>query len=125
MRRNAEQIMLDMGFPESEQGPYVTELRKVIAEQVSHGLVRRSGGTWAPECFDEKGAWTISHEDRARAFLEVEWEMKHGHTAEVKNLDGGWDYPLSKLGDLWRRLLMDLRVWRDKVLLGRVNPYRN
>lgn len=46
MSDRGDVIMLRMGFPRTETGPYVTELRNSIERQVSEGMRSRSGGTW-------------------------------------------------------------------------------
>lgn len=45
-QEKAARLMLRMGFPETEGGPYVTELRSHILGQVRRGMTDRSGGTW-------------------------------------------------------------------------------
>ena len=115
MKNRAEQIMLRMGFPASECGPYVMKLRSHILEQVQQGLQTRSGGTWVD---DARG---MSHEDRAREILAVDWEIEHGHGYRVEALDGfGWRYFFPWIGDRIREVAMHLRIWRDR---NRVNPY--
>lgn len=106
-----EQIMLNMGFPDSETGPFVTELRNNIAEQVRRGLRNRSGGTWG-----EKG-YALSHEERARCILEMDWEVANGHCARVDNID----HPTVE--DRARSLACDARVFLDRKVLRKRNPY--
>lgn len=119
---NANQMMERMGFPTTERGPYVTQLRALVARQVSEGMLNRSGGTWAEECYERDAngfitGYKISHEERARTFLECEWAIENGHCHEIRNID---DY--RPIGDRWRKFLMDLRILRDKIL-GRKNPF--
>lgn len=113
--RTLDEMMARMGFAPTDTGPFVTELRALIARQMSQGMVDRSAGTWAP------GEHTA--EDRARTLLQVEWAMEHGHAHEVKNIDEDWSEPLTMIGDKLREGAFHLRVMRDKVL-GRRNPYR-
>lgn len=131
-------IMYRMGFSEADTGPMVTELRTLIKRQVSQGLVNRSAGTWAPE--HGLAGMKLSPEERARVFLEVEWELEQLHSCEVKCMDPvwGWKYDfkkekwkfffrgdrlIPKVGDGWRQFRMDCRVFWNKRVLGRANPY--
>lgn len=117
---NLDQMMSRMGFEPTDTGPYVSDLRKLVKRQMSEGMVNRSAGTWAPK-YGLAGN-RLSPEERARCFLEVEWEMEHGHSYEVKNLDSGWKRPASKFGDIFRALGFHLRTARSR-LLGQRNPY--
>lgn len=109
----ADQIMLEMGFPETERGPYSTELRALVCRQVSEGLRRRSAGTWARD--------DIPCEERAKAFLAVEWEFAHGHAHEVKAIGGfAWDNIPAWIGDRLRELRFHWRKWQNRKL---INPY--
>lgn len=127
----ASAIMLKMGFPETEVGPHVTELRKLIRRQVSEGMTDRSAGTWAPG--------NHSHEDRAKAFLSSEWSMQRGHSYRVECFDPiirrstdlrtmkrsvrvEWKRIPLWLGDRVRETAMKLRIWRDR-LRSVTNPY--
>lgn len=128
-----EEIMTRMGFRSDELGPHVAELRKVVDRQISEGLQNRSYGSWAPGDHTD--------EVRAKAFLEAEWAMQHGHCCEVKCMDStpiDWRFStktmrwhleikprrlLPWLGDRCREMAMHYRIWRD-YLLGRSNPYR-
>lgn len=136
----AARIMLKMGFPPTETGPFVSELRAKIVKQVAEGLVNRSGGSWAEGCYerDEEGhavGWKISHEERARSLLEMEWSIEKGHAYEVKAIDPPihwtfststmrrgirvhWSLLLPWVGDRFRELAMVLRIRR-----GGKNPY--
>lgn len=128
MPRTADEIMLRMGFPETETGPYVTQLRALIAEQVKHGLVDHSSGTWAPG--------RHSAETRAKALLGMHWAMDRGHHCRVECIDGlrGWrrrgdgklKHPnlIPWLQDKWRETIMQLRVARDRYILRIRNPYQ-
>lgn len=119
----ANEIMRSMGFSDNENGPFVSQLRKNVEKQVANGLVRRSGGTWAPECFDEKGRFTITAEDRAKAMLAYDWALEREHSFRVECIDGfEWRYAHLWLGDRWREFRMNLRVWRDKIFRIK-NPY--
>lgn len=133
MRYSPEQIMLRMGFPEDASGPYVTALRALIREQVADGMTDRSGGSWAT---DEM--WS-DHEGRARCFLEIDWDIKHGHSHRVELLDTApimWRFNtrtmrrhlefrpsliLPWLRDHYRRLAMHWHTWRTR---NEVNPWR-
>lgn len=113
---NLDQMMIRMGFEPTDTGPYVTELRVLIAKQMANGLISRSGGTWAPG--------NHSAEDRARAFLAHEWSMQQGHFYRVDNMDHDWSEPLTMIADTFRRLGFHLRMLRTKILRRR-NPYAN
>lgn len=133
MRNSPEQIMLNMGFPEDANGPYVTALRALIREQVADGMMNRSGGTWAS---DE--IWS-DHEERARCFLEIDWDIKQGHSCRVELLDSApirWAYNIKTrrrvlrvrpklilpwLRDRGRWVGMQWRIWRTR---NEVNPWR-
>jgi hypothetical protein len=131
-------IMKRMGFEPSDEGRMVSRLRGEIARQVhEHGLVNRSAGTWAPE-YGPAGMF-LGSEERARAFLEMEWSLARGYSSEVKCLDRPWgrkrdlkkgrtyyfvdwkDIPVW-FGDRWRSFKMDLRIAFDR-LRGIRNPY--
>jgi hypothetical protein len=134
MRRTAEDIVLKMGFPDDATGPYVTALRTLVREQVSQGMTNRSGGTWA-----DPAIWN-DHEERARCFLEIDWDLKQGYSCRVELLDTAplmWRYNLRTmrrhiefrpdlirpwLADRWRLAAMRWRVWRGR---RQVNPYRS
>lgn len=131
-------IMRQMGFGPDDEGPLVSKLRGEMARQVhEHGLIRRSAGTWAPE--HGLAGMNLSQEERARAFLEVEWIIARGYTSEVRCLDRpfGWRYNFKRdkwkyeiawsdilvwLGDRWRLFRLDCRVGWDR-LRGIRNPY--
>lgn len=113
-------IMLRMGFPESEKGPFVMKLRVHILRQCEQGMVNRSGGTWRHEL---EGGEPPSHEERAKAMLSMDWAIDQGHCSRVELLDGHFrDHPLLWLGDFIRRLGCKLRAART-CLLRRKNPY--
>lgn len=81
-----------MGFPPSETGRYVSELRAHVRKQVSEGMCLRSGGTWSDECYTRDGngfitGFSISHEDRARAILQMDWEMERGRSRCMNLVD--------------------------------------
>ena len=133
-----EAIMARMGFRPDDDGPMVTALRKEMRHQVQdHGLVNRSGGSWAPQ-YGFNGM-LLPPEQRARAFLEVEWSLAQGYHCEVKCMDRPWgkrtdvrtmkrtyfvkldDVPVW-LRDRWRSFLLDIRIRWDK-LRGIRNPY--
>lgn len=112
----AAYLMLRMGFPVTEIGPYVTELRAHILDQVRRGMTNRSGGTWRDD-----DIWS-RHEDRARELLGVDWAFEHGHTYRVEAIDGfRWRYLRAWLGDRVRYLAFRWRMFRDRNL---TNPYR-
>ena len=83
--RTWQEIFRDrMGFPDSEAGPYVSELRAYIREQVEvHGMSVHSYGTWVG---------TPTHEERAKALLATIWEIEQGHHHRIENMDG-WSWP--------------------------------
>lgn len=119
-------IMDTMGFPASETGPYVTELRKLVRSQIEDGLTYRSYGSWARN--------DISTEERARAHLGMDWAISHGRSYRTETLERlhftrynvrtrkrVFDTNLFPwLGDRWREGLMLLRVFRDR---NQKNPY--
>lgn len=113
--RTLDQMMSRMGFETTDTGPYVTELRAVVARQMSEGLISRSAGTWAPG--------NHSAEDRARAFLAYEWSMQQWHSYRVENIDRDWSEQLTMIGDRIREVGFHFRMLRSK-LLRRRNPYR-
>lgn len=137
----ASEMMLKMGFPPSETGPYVTELRALIERKSAEGRVGCSGVTWADECYelDDAGfitGYKISHEDRAKAMLEMEWAVDNGHSYRVSTVDPiicrtfntttmrrgirvRWSSILPWVGDRWKETMMNIRVWH-----GGKNPYR-
>ena len=109
MAKTADEIMVQMGFTAADQGPNVTALRASIERQVrDHGLAGASYGSWVgnPDA-----------ETRAKAHLGVEWAIQHGHSCRIEHVDSRRHF-----GDLWRRFLMNLRIWRDVVLM-RSNPF--
>lgn len=133
-----------MGFPPSETGPHVTALRALVRKQVSEGLINRSGGTWADECYrrDENGfiiGYAISAEERARVLLEWDWEIEHGHSRCMSLLDCApvmWRFDTCTmrwrlefaprylkpwLQDRWSYIPYQWRRWRNRNLK---NPYR-
>ena len=112
--RTLDEMMARMGFTATDTGPHVTDLRKLVARQMSEGMTNRSAGTWAPG--------DHSAEDRAQAFLEMEWAIQQGHCYEVRNLDSGWSRPASMIGDWFRLMGFHFRKMRSR-LLGRRNPY--
>lgn len=128
----ADEIMARMGFQPDDPNPHVAGLRTVVDRQISEGLQNRSYGSWAPG--------NHSDEVRAKALLEADWEIQHGHCCEVKCMDGffgrsynrktkrtrtwiDWKYLAPWLGDRCREVVMHGRIWRDR-LMGVRNPYR-
>ena len=130
-------IMERMGFPPNANGPYVTELRKVVRRQVGNGMVNRSAGLWNTE--EHPNIWN-EHEERARCLLEVDWAIEHGHCHQTEVLDC---YPINRrfstrtmrwhyefrpdriapwIRDQMRLVGYHCRVLRDR-LLRRQNPY--
>lgn len=133
MRLTAEQIARSMGFPDDANGPYVTAFRALLREQVADGMTHRSGGTWASdEIWDD-------HEERARCFLEIDWDIKQGHSCRVELLDVApiqWSFNIKTMRrvlrvrpklipawfrDHYRRLAMQWQIWRTR---NEVNPWR-
>lgn len=136
-------IFQRMGFSISNQGPYVYELYKTIEKQVEKGLINRSAGTWAPE--HGRAGMRLDPEERARAFLEMDWEIANGYTCLMNCIDRpfGWKYYLNKdtkawtkryeirwkyipswLGDRFRSYGLSWKSFFYKKVLGRTNPYR-
>ena len=119
-----EELMLQMGFPESECGHFVSKLRLLMNQKAEQGTSRVSGGTWADECYerDDNGfivGYKISHEERARSFLEMWWAIDHGHSHQVEIVDGfRWRNFLSCLRDKMREAAMHWRIRRSGQ-----NPY--
>lgn len=130
-----EQVMEQMGFPATETGPYVTELRGDIAKRIKdEGLLGHSAGTWGP--------LGHIHELRAKELLASQWAIKRWHYCERKCFDSspiGWEFNFKTsrwhvkfrprsiapwIGDRLRRWRMDMRIWRD-AMLGYKNPYRD
>ncbi len=140
---DANDIVRDMGFPDTEQGPFVTKLREYIAQEVvKKGLRRMSGGTWA------MGTETMAYEERARLTLQFMWEADHfsykvecldGKPWGVKTIftkteSGEWSGFERKPYVKWRRIPAFLRdcarrqkhaikVWWFKGALRVKNPY--
>lgn len=124
-----DEMMARMGFTPTDLGPYVSQLRVLTARRMSEGMVNASSGTWADECYerDERGfitGYKISAEERARAFLEVEWEMEHGHSCLIEMVDSltwrRWYRFPAWVRDRVRSAGMAYRVWRDRK---NANPY--
>lgn len=127
-----EDVMRQMNFSPFDTGPYVTELRGLVARQVADGMVRRSAGTWARDDF--------SAEERAKAFLAAEWSMANGHCYQTECLDCfpinrhfstkdmRWHYEFRPnriapwLRDQIRVLGYHVRIFRDRMI-GRTNPF--
>jgi len=130
-------IVERMGFPATETGPYVTMLRADILRQVrDHGLMNRSGGTWAHELDPDEPVPTM--EERARELLAWDWELEHGNTVRIELGDSApiqWRFNVKTmrwrlqirphllapwLRDRWRLFLFD---WTRARRRDR-NPYR-
>jgi hypothetical protein len=108
------QIMLRLGFPSTETGPFVSQVR---AEIVRLGLVD-SHVSWA------SGAEGLSHEERARCWLEMHWEAEQNHAFRVEAMDGWRENGLRPwLRDRARQVAMHVRIFWHR-LLRRRNPYR-
>jgi hypothetical protein len=114
-RPSAEEIVRRMGFPDTEQGPYVQALRQQVRKQVAQGMVNRSGGSWGPE--GEK----LDCEGRARELLACDWEIEHEHCHRVEAMDGIRNRLRPWIGDRFRAAACKWRIWRDRRL---VNPYK-
>lgn len=128
-------VMAEMGFTPFDTGPYVTELRGVMAEKVERGLRRASAGTF-PGVLS-----SITAEERARAHLAMNWEIAQGMTYRVDCIDGKpwgwtfnavtmkrrwrikWQYILPWLGDRRREAGFLVRRWWRRKVLKQVNPY--
>lgn len=131
----AQRIMAQLGYPETEHGPFVTELRKHIQNRVDcEGLVGMSPGTWSGE--------PTSYEERAKAQLAFDWEVANRHSHRVECIDGlpiRWRYDIANwpkrrlevrwskapawIGDVLRKHHCRLRVWWDRAILRKRNPY--
>lgn len=91
--------------------------------------------TWGPE--GEK----LSPEEKARYMRGVEWEIEQGHSYRVKCIDGSpiswrfdcrtmkrslhieWESIPDWVGDRFRQWAMMARVFWNRRILRRVNPY--
>lgn len=130
MQRTPEQIMERMRFAVTDRGPYVTELRALIARQVAEGLTDRSAGSWAGDVFPDA-------EERAKALLSWEWATERGHCCRQEVIDPliHWTFSTKTMRrgirihwrsipawvcDRLREAAMRWRVWRDRDL---PNPY--
>ena len=99
-------IMANIGFLETDNGPYVTELRDMLANKGMNNM----GISWGPR------ADQMSAEDRAKSLLSVEWGIRRGHSHCVYDLDARIDWR-----SLPSRLKMYLCIWRDRLFFP--NPY--
>jgi len=71
LNEKAENIVLGMGFPSTENGKYMNALRKEVLKKVEGGVTYISPGTWKdPTIFRD-------HEERAREILQLWWNLKH------------------------------------------------
>lgn len=126
-----------MGFLPEHSGPNVQALREVIARRVSNGLTYMSAGSWSPGC--GPAGMNLTPEERARAFLAIEWAQENGHsylvkvpdppihwTFNTKTMRRGirihWSQIVPWIGDRFRELAFLWRVRRDRRN-GRCNPY--
>lgn len=129
-----EQQMARFGIPESERGPFVTELRARTARKLAEGMVMQSAGS----CTD--AFWALSYEEQAKARLAWDWELDNLHSYRVEAIDGvmwrSYDASIGKfstrilwrnifpwIGDQWRKMLCDVRIFWHRKILGNVNPY--
>lgn len=132
-REQARNIVLRMGYPDTENGPYVVELRCWVFDQVcQRGMIGASSGTWRKN--------DLSYEERAREYLAVVWEMDNSYSTPVRC----WDPIICRRFDArtlkstveinWRNLPDRMLDWRDSQLmfikrlvdrkiLKKTNPY--
>jgi hypothetical protein len=105
-------LMRRMGYPATETGPYVTELRAWVNQKCAEGMQNISGGTWAP------GAAGLSYEERARQTLAFMWSANL-YAYSVKSLDGPpWRY-VTDVQTMRRRLVIHwgrAPAWLSDVL---------
>lgn len=129
-----EQQMDRFGIPTTEQGPFVTELRGMVARKLRNGMIYMSAGTHAPDFYD------LSYEEQAKVRLAFEWSTDHNHGYRVKVMDPlwGWRIDVSTmersfyfrwwrvpawLGDRRRELACKCRVFWHRRVLRLQNPY--
>jgi len=91
-------------------------LRGSIAIQIKEGLHRRGATFWVDN--------SISYEEKARAILEVDWEIAHGYSYRTEAIDG-FDArnPWPWVGDRIREAAMKIRIFWRKTILRQRNPY--
>lgn len=126
----AEQ-MARFEIPDSEQGPFVTELRGMVARKLREGMIYQSAGTCTAEF------WALSFEEQAKHRLAWDWNLDRGHSYRVEVMDRliyrgtnvltgkrifkiYWGSILPWIGDRFRQLGCAYRVWRDRAVS---NPY--
>lgn len=117
-----DSIMLSYGFQPEDTGPFVQQMRREIRTQVANGLYS-AHALWAGNGTPEQ---------RARAWLEVEWEVRHGGAYRVKAMGGliGRSFNI-ETGERRYRIkwawfgdrLRQARARARRVWAGR-NPYR-
>jgi hypothetical protein len=78
--QKADEQMRRLGFPETENGPYATELRAKLESMYSRGMTYMSGGTWDADY--EVKSW----EDHARRWLAFMWATEN-RSHKVECLD--------------------------------------
>lgn len=66
----AEQ-MARFGIPESEQGPFCTELRILVQKNLDMGMIYQSAGTW------QNTFYHMSFEEQAQCRLAADWACRH------------------------------------------------
>lgn len=130
-------ILKRLAIPPEANGPHIDALRQWVEKrQRERGMIDMSGGTWATN------AQTLSHDERARAFMAFVWESeRYAYRLPAILLDGG---PVRKKYNVvtgrtryyvvWRAVLPYVRYNIDKLavslckacdrLLRRTNPYR-
>ncbi len=124
-------IMAEMGFTPFDTGPYVTELRGVVAEKVERGMIYTSAGTGLTperpigsvrEIIVEGlivpvtlvGRVRGSAELRAKERLAMNWEIEQGMTYRVDCIDGtpwGWSFNAVTMKRRWRVQWRQVLPW--------------
>lgn len=128
------EIMARMGYPETETGPYVTELRAYVAKKMDRGLVGMSGGTWGSDVAK------MTLEERAKAHLAFLWAADN-FSYKVERLDARifvrrTDIETMKrrivfrhwligpaIRDSIRKVYYSTKFWFAKKVLRKTNPY--
>lgn len=124
-----EENMANLGFRPEDHGPYVTELRVLVAKKVSEGMMRMAHPTWSWS-FDQMLGNEVDippAEERAKALLAFWWHVGRQHTARREAIDPivqryrtvqeMIDKKPGKVEVKWRRI----PAWtRDRLRLGRM-----
>lgn len=125
------QQMARFGIPDTETGPYVTELRGLVARKLREGMIYQSAGS----CTEE--FWKLPYEEQAKHRLAWDWALDRQHSYRVECMDRliyrgtnvltgkrtfkiHWRSIPAWIGDRFRQLGCKYRVWRDRAV---ANPY--